>query len=136
MRLHHLNKVEIIAKSLTLHNIDLLCRYTYYQVLYSRYYYLMFLILMLKKLYPLQFFYSVAFKKRRVYTILRSPFIHKKSREQFEHRIFKRQINFCGIFNTRYAINVFNNNWKFLCNLAFKNTFIKVKLRNRYYLFV
>lgn len=31
--------------------------------------------------------------KREVYTVLRSPFVHKKSREQFELRIHRRLID-------------------------------------------
>jgi hypothetical protein len=132
--MHYLNKVDIIIKSLTLYNVDLICKYVYYQVLYSRFYYLSYFILMLKKLLNYKFICSTPFKRRRIYTILRSPFIHKKSREQFEYRSFKRQIYLCGIFNTKYSFNIFTNNWRFLFNYPFRNNFIKIKLRNTYYL--
>lgn len=130
----YLNAVDIVVKSLTLHNVDLVCRYVYYQVLYSRYYYLVFLVLMLKKLQNHAFIYATPFKKRRIFTILRSPFIHKKSREQFEYRVFKRRISIHGIFNTKYLLCKVINNWKVLFNYSFRNNFIKVKLRNIYYL--
>lgn len=127
------NKVDIVIKSLTLYNVDLICRYVYYQVLYSRYYYLVFLLLMLKKLENYGFTYLTPFKKRRIYTLLRSPFIHKKSREQFEYRIFKRQVRFFGIFNTKYLFNPFFKNWRLLFNHNFRNNFIKIRLSNTYF---
>ena len=34
--------------------------------------------------------------RRRIYTVLRSPFIDKKSREQFEMRVHKRLIDIYG----------------------------------------
>lgn len=134
--MNYLNKVDVVIKSLTLFNVDLVCRYVYYQVLYSRYYYLVLLFFMLKKLSLHQFLFFTPFKKKRVYTVLRSPFIHKKSREQFEYRVYKRQLVFCHIFNTKYSFSTINNNnsWKNLFNYSFRNNFIKIKLRNYYYL--
>lgn len=126
------NNVVVVIQSLTQHNVDLICRYIHCQVLYSRYYYLASFFLMLKKLKFLQIKYSTPFKKRRVYTVLRSPFIHKKSREQFEYRLFKRRVILCGNFNTKFLLSPFNNGLKFLFRYCFRNNDIKIKLINYY----
>jgi hypothetical protein len=126
------NSVVVVIQSLTQHNVDLICRYIHCQVLYSRYYYLASFFLMLKKLFFLRYNYGTPIKRKRIYTVLRSPFVHKKSREQFEYRLFKRHVNLCCIFNTKFLLSPFNNDIKFLYRYCFRNNDIKIKLKNYY----
>lgn len=128
------NSVILVAKSLSRFNIDVFYKYVYYHILSSRFFYYSSILLSLKGKPLTKFILASSFKRRRLYTILRSPFVHKKSREQFEFRMFKSNFIVNSIFNTQYFLSPFAYNWISLLMHPFKNNHLQLKVENTYYL--
>lgn len=128
------NSVVLITKSLSRFNIDIFYKYVYYNMLSSRFFYYSNILLSLKEKPLNKFILASNFKRRRLYTILRSPFIHKKSREQFELRMFKSNFILYSVFNTQYLFSPFACNWVSLLLHPFKNNHLQMKVENTYYL--
>lgn len=61
-------------------------------------------------------------EKRSVITILKSPHVHKTAQEQFETRIFSKQLLVFSIYNIRYAFLI-----KKLIVFLFSDVRIKIK---------
>jgi hypothetical protein len=128
------NKINLVTKSLSRFSIDIFYKYLYYNLLSSRFFYYSNFILFFKKRKLPQFALNSNFKKKRVYTILRSPFIHKKSREQFEYRVFKSNFAIYNIFNTSYLCTPFTYTWLFFLVRFFKNNHSQIQSDNTYFL--
>lgn len=128
------NSVVLVAKSLSRFNIDNFYKYIYYNLLSSRFFYYSNILLSLRGRPLIKFKLASSYKRRRLYTILRSPFIHKKSREQFEFRMFKSNFILYSIFNTQYFFSPFAHNWVLPLLHPFKNNHLQIKVENTYYL--
>lgn len=127
------NSTKIVTQSLSRYNVDLFYRFLYYHVLCSKFFYYSSLLLLLKKQSTINFKRAANFKTHHVYTILRSPFIHKKSREQFEYRLHKSNFVVGSKFNQFYCFSPFGGNWLLLLR-TFRGNHIQLKSVNHYLL--
>lgn len=121
------NKIVIITKSLTPYNIDMFYRFIMYRTVNSHYFYYTNLIALLKKQSLMRFGRGSIFVKRRVYTVLRSPFIHKKSREQFEYRSTKSNFFIYNATNYLHTVSPLADKWICLGNYYFRNNHTQIK---------
>jgi hypothetical protein len=128
------NKINLVTKSLSRFSIDIFYKYLYYNLLSSRFFYYSNLMLFFRRKEMPRFALNSNFRKKRVYTILRSPFIHKKSREQFEYRVFKSNFAIYNIFNTSYFCTSFTYAWLFFLVRFFKNNHSQIQSDNTYIL--
>jgi hypothetical protein len=128
------NNLSIIVKSLSPVYIELFYRFVFYHLLYTKFFYYSLVLLFLKNQLYLSLSRNISFRKRRVYTILRSPFIHKKSREQFEYRVSKSSFLLKSNFNFFYRFSPFTGQWVSLIGRSFRNNHVQIKSSNFYYL--
>jgi len=127
------NKILLIINTLTRFNIDLFYRFVYYQLICTRYFYYAGFLLLLKKQSLFNIKRGAYFQQRRVYTILRSPFVHKKSREQFEFRTFKTNFFVLSPYNVNWRFHPFAPQWLLFLTHYLRNNYIRVKTCNKYY---
>jgi hypothetical protein len=128
------NKILLTVNTLTRFNIDLLYRFIYYRLLCTRFFYYASFLLLMKKQSLFKLTRGANFVRRRVYTVLRSPFVHKKSREQFEFRVFKANFFMLTRYNTCFCLNPYSPQWLFFLYRYLKNNYLRIKTFNTYFL--
>jgi hypothetical protein len=130
-----MNQLYFNIKTFLSINLEIFYKNIFYKLVFSRYF--IFRIFLLRAKYDLQSFLPLWAKKPvkiKKFTVLRSPHVHKKSREQFEFRLHKSHLKILDFFNFSYHFSQFSGHYYMNLLLPFKDCKAQCKIFDFYVL--